>query len=280
MVHFDHSKTSRGSAVTKHPERTDPLHILLAEDNAVNQVLVRALLQRHGHEVVLAKSGKEVLNALAKRAFDLVLMDVQMPELDGFETTAAIREEEANGGCYTRGGKARLPIVAMTGESMDGDRERCLQAGMDGYVSKPIHPPTLYGAIAIAIAGPTDPALAESDDSSVLSRAALKTAVGSKPERLRTLVDVFLLESVQLVADIRAAIAAQDAAKLRRAAHSLKGAVAIFGARSATTAARLLESLGESGELTDAPPALERLERQLERLKPALLEARSRSPIP
>src|SRR4051794_24434907 len=108
-----------------------PLQILLVEDNPVNQKVAARLLEKHGHTVVVAWDGKEALRTLAVRDFDLVLMDVQMPEMDGLEATAAIRAGE-------QGTDRHLPIVALTAHAMKGDREKCLQAGMDGYVPKPV----------------------------------------------------------------------------------------------------------------------------------------------
>jgi two-component system, sensor histidine kinase and response regulator len=107
------------------------LRILLAEDNAINQKIASRLLQKAGHHVTLAPDGRQALAALDRENFDVVLMDVQMPEMDGFETTTAIRARERDNG-------KRLPIIAMTAHAMQGDRERCLAAGMDGYFAKPI----------------------------------------------------------------------------------------------------------------------------------------------
>ena len=122
---------------------TRPLDILLAEDNTVNQMVARKLLERHGHAVTVAGNGREVLDLVEARRFDLILMDVQMPELDGYEATRALRAREAASG-------GRIPIIAMTAHAMKGDEERCLSAGMDGYVSKPIKPSTLLEAIDTA----------------------------------------------------------------------------------------------------------------------------------
>ncbi len=113
------------------PSAARPSRILLAEDNAVNQRLGRRILENGGHTVVVAANGVEALAALRRQTFDLVFMDVQMPEMDGLEATAAIRRDEA-------GSSRRIPIVALTAHAMAGDRERCLAAGMDGYLSKPI----------------------------------------------------------------------------------------------------------------------------------------------
>jgi two-component system, sensor histidine kinase and response regulator len=118
------------------------LHILLAEDNRVNQKIAIRLLEKRGHHVVLAGNGKEALGALAQRAFDLVLMDGHMPGMDGFEATTAIREKEKSTGLHQ-------PIIAMTAMAMTGDRERCLAAGMDGYLSKPIELQQLDEVLAV-----------------------------------------------------------------------------------------------------------------------------------
>src|SRR5207237_10635666 len=117
------------------------MQVLVAEEKALNQKLVVRLLEKQGHRAVVASNGQEALAALQKQAFDLILMDVQMPDMDGFETTAAIRAGELAAGGH-------IPIVAMTAHAMTGDRERCLEAGMDGYVSKPIQASELLAAIA------------------------------------------------------------------------------------------------------------------------------------
>jgi two-component system, sensor histidine kinase and response regulator len=139
--------------VTRHTVREDqdgtgtPFHVLLAEDNPVNQQVAMRLLQKQGYRVVVVGNGREALQALEKDSFDLVLMDVQMPEMGGFETTAEIRKREQSSG-------AHIPIVAMTAHAMTGDREKCLAAGMDAYVSKPIHSRELFATIASLLSGP------------------------------------------------------------------------------------------------------------------------------
>jgi CheY-like chemotaxis protein len=122
------------------------LRILLAEDNEVNQRLALRLLEKQGHSVVLAGNGKEALTHLERQAFDLVFMDVQMPEMSGLEATALIRAKEASGDGFAARGR-RLPIVAMTAHAMKGDREHCLAVGMDDYIAKPIHANTIREVI-------------------------------------------------------------------------------------------------------------------------------------
>ncbi len=134
-------ETAVGSRTARVPEGEHrPLRILLAEDNLVNQKLVRRLLERRGYSIIVANDGAEALEAFGRERFDLVLMDVQMPKMGGFEATGKIRERESGTG-------RRLPIIALTAHAMQGDRERCLRAGMDDYLSKPIHPRTLFEAI-------------------------------------------------------------------------------------------------------------------------------------
>ncbi|MGH9455713.1 MAG: response regulator, partial [Terriglobia bacterium] len=139
--------------ITRHSLRDgaspSPLRILLAEDNPVNQHLAQRLLEKRRHAVTLANNGREALAVLALQTFDVVLMDVQMPEMDGFEATAAIREMEKKTGEH-------LPIIAMTAHAMKGDEERCLQAGMDSYVAKPIQAQQLFLAIETLCAAPKD----------------------------------------------------------------------------------------------------------------------------
>jgi CheY-like chemotaxis protein len=128
-----------------------PLRVLVVEDNPVNQTLAQRLLEKQGYLVTVAGNGKEALAALAGAAFDVVLMDVQMPEMDGLAATAAIRAAEQGTG-------RRLPIIALTAQALDGDRERCLAAGMDGYLAKPVRGPQLLRAVAEALCPAQPPA--------------------------------------------------------------------------------------------------------------------------
>jgi PAS domain S-box-containing protein len=251
-----------------------PLHVLLAEDNAVNQKLVVRLLEKQGHTVVVAGNGREALAALERGRFDLVLMDVQMPELDGLAATARIRASEASGGSYTPAG-TRLPILAMTAHALKGDRERCLAAGMDGYVCKPIQSQQLFEAIADVVsggaaAGPAAPPVSPAAE--VLDKAEALGRVGDDVELLKELVGLFLESCPRQLAELRQAVARRDAPALRRTAHALKGAVGIFGARAAVAAAQRLETMGRAEDLTHADAACAALEEALARLEPALAD--------
>jgi CheY-like chemotaxis protein len=249
------------------------LSVLLVEDNATNQLLAETLLEKKGHTVVTARNGKEALAALAERSFGVVLMDVQMPEMDGFEATARIRAQERETGKH-------VPIVAMTAHAMKGDRERCLEAGMDGYVTKPIRAEELYRALALfapadvpdplhpVASHPADPIVAGTQ--ARFDKAALVARVGGREDRLRTIIQVFQGESAGLMTELREAIAGGQADGLKRAAHSLKGAAGLFGAPGVVENAQRLESLGDAGELTGAMEWYGQLEEENRKLNAAL----------
>jgi signal transduction histidine kinase/CheY-like chemotaxis protein len=237
------------------------LELLLAEDNAVNQKLAIRLLEKRGHSVTVADNGRAALAALETKRFDLVLMDVQMPEMDGFEATAAIRAREDGSGRHT-------PVIAMTAHAMKGDRERCLAAGMDGYVSKPLEANELFKTVE-NLAAPTtaveSPASTEPRSVCFDYDVALRRA-GGDVDLLRELIELFLQQCPELMAAIRGAIAAQDAAALARATHTLKGSVGNFGPSLVVDAALALEEAGKAGNLANCGETFEQLERGVERL--------------
>jgi len=251
--------------------------ILLAEDNEVNQKLAVRLLEKRGYAVTVASNGREALAALDRERFDLVLMDVQMPEMGGFEATAAIRARE-------QGSSSHLPIVAMTAHAMKGDRERCLEEGMDGYVTKPIQPQILFDAIEallpaapvgepdpIAAARPGAPPSIDAEaGTELIDRAQVLRRVGGDLDLLKELTEIFLEECPQLLTSVREAIAGRDGEALERAAHKIKGAVSNFSAHAAVEAALQLETMGREGDLTGAESVCVALESSIERLKPAL----------
>jgi CheY-like chemotaxis protein len=246
-----------------------PLRILLAEDNNVNQRLASHLLERQGHEVVLAGDGRQAVALTEKEAFDLVLMDVQMPEMDGLEATACIRKRE-------KPGTRRLPIVAMTAFAMKGDRERCLEAGMDRYIAKPIQPQELYRTIeevtAAAAEPPSRPQQAANSPNGYVDLQAALAATAGDAALLRELITLFLNTCPGLLREMHEAVAARDAARLKRAAHTFKGSVGYFSAPSAVVAAQALERMGRDNDLTGVEQACQKLEAEVERLRPALTE--------
>jgi PAS domain S-box-containing protein len=242
------------------------LRVLLAEDNPVNQKLAAHLLEKRGHSVAVASSGREALGRLEKEPFDLVLMDVQMPEMDGLEATRTIRERERETGTH-------LPIVAMTAHAMKGDRDRCLEAGMDDYVSKPIQAEQLFRAIeglAPSLREPERAATAGDDRQPILDRADLLNRFGGDEELLRELIAIAIASFPEQLAQVRAAIARGDSEALARAAHAIKGAAGNFSTTAAFEAAQRLELMGREGEMAGAGAGLSALEAEIERLQQAL----------
>jgi two-component system, sensor histidine kinase and response regulator len=234
------------------------LRILVAEDNVVNQRLATRLLEKHGHTAVVANDGREALAALEREYFDLVLMDVQMPNLDGFEAMAQIRQNEQATG-------AHLPIVAMTAHTMKGDREACLDAGFDDYVSKPIHAEEFLRVIERSVArGESCPARSCPDK--ICDATTTLANLENDEQLLREVAGLFVVDCPRLMTTVREAVAAGDAEQLHRAAHTLKGSIANFGAPAAYDAAVVLEKIAKSGTMDDAPRSLEHLEHVVDKL--------------
>ena len=237
--------------------RIPPLRILLAEDNAVNQRMAVRSLEKRGHTVTVANDGVEALAAIRREHPDLVLMDVQMPLMDGFEATKAIREQE-------RGTGVHLPIVAMTASAMKGDRERCLDAGMDAYISKPLHLPEFFRVIEGLIpASRLEGGRAAPVARHVFDRAAALCRTDDDLPLLKELIGLFFCELPNQVAEIEGAIEAGNGEALQRSAHALKGMTASLAAGSATEAALILEQIGRSDDLSKAPEAFEELQREI-----------------
>jgi two-component system sensor histidine kinase/response regulator len=211
------------------------LNILVAEDNPTNQTLVRLLLEQHRHRVTLVADGREAVAKSDTRAFDLILMDVQMPGMDGFEAAAAIRQRERTTGTH-------IPIVAMTAHAMAGDRERCLEQGMDAYVSKPLRSDDLLATI--------DALLAPEHRRSSIDAPALVADFGNNAAVLAEVIRVFLSDAPGQAAALRAATQAADAGSIVVAAHALKGSVGLFSKGAAYEAARALEHAARAGDLT------------------------------
>ena len=250
------------------------LRILLAEDNEVNQELTTQLLKKHGHTIVLAGNGAEALVTLEHEVVDMVLMDVQMPIMDGFAATAAIREREK-----TRGG--HLPIVALTAHAMKGDRERCLAGGMDAYVSKPLQVRELFDAIALALLS-TDvgPSLGTANGTSVGTASSTEAAfdlvealerVDGDREIFGQMIQLFSAQVSELLPEIQSAIDSADGKALESSSHKLKGSLGCFAATSALEAAQRLEFMGKNGEFALAGEAREDLEHKVDRLREALM---------
>ncbi|MFH2219360.1 MAG: response regulator [Pseudomonadota bacterium] len=253
----------------KKPEmEKPPLKILVAEDTPFNQKFILRLLSRWGYEGVIAGTGREALEALSRDTFDLVLMDVQMPEMDGFETTEAIRESEKKTGKH-------VPIIAMTAHAMKGDRERCLDAGMDEYVSKPIASERLFATIQSLV--PTqveDASLSETlhDGPPPFDKDKLLDIFDHDWDFFKEAVEIFLSDYPPMITTIREALKAGDVDALKRTAHALKGMVGNFHAPAVYQAASELEETFRQNDLEDADQGFNALCAELARLEKSLLE--------
>ncbi|HEV3279770.1 MAG TPA: response regulator [Terriglobia bacterium] len=240
--------------------------ILVAEDNPVNQAFVVRVLEKRGHRVVVAANGREALAALEKESFDLVLMDGQMPEMDGFEATAAIRDAEKQTG-------AHIPIVALTASALRGDRERFLQAGMDRYLAKPIRGQDLLEVIETLRIEDSAAARRVNNDSTMRPEFAEALArVDGDVAVLGEIAALFIADYPLQMSAIHEAITRSDAEALMSSAHALKGSVANFVKGPAFEAARRLEMMGRQGDLSGADDAWASLLGAFEQLQPGLLE--------
>jgi CheY-like chemotaxis protein len=232
-----------------------PLNILLAEDNTVNQLLAIKIFEKLGHRVTIVDNGRAAVKAATSSHFDLIAMDVQMPELDGLQATREIREWEHATGEHVR-------ILAMTAHAMKGDRERCLEAGMDGYIAKPIRAEDLAAAIKQVLAGETTEC--------AIDRTVLLGNLDGDQELLRQLVQTFTADSPKQMTNMRTAIERRDAEGLRLAAHSLKGSVGNFVAMGAFELAQKLENAGRQGDFVMAAGLFNELEAELTRVNEEL----------
>lgn len=248
-----------------------PLNILLAEDSLVNQRLATALLERYGHRVHPVANGAEALAALDRGSFDLVLMDVQMPQIDGLEATRRIREREK-----VRGG--HVPIIAMTAHALKGDRERCLEAGMDEYVSKPVRERTLWAAVRAVLGdGMSNPGEEVCEEpfetgEQVVDWDVARKVCGGDEALLHDIVEAFLEEGPTRMAEIRDAIDSENFELLARAAHTIKGSMRYFGALTVFDRAYALEELGTNRSLEGAEEKYAALQRHYAALLPHLHE--------
>ena len=266
------------SVDTSHPPVTEAdikkwrprLNVLLAEDNEVNQKIAAQLLKKWGHSVAIVENGKQAVTAFDDGDFDVILMDIQMPEMDGFQATQIIREKE-------KSRKTRIPIVAITAHAMEGDRERCIAAGMDTYVSKPIRPAELLETLQ-QISSPDGsspvmkpmPATEESGSSSILNRQELLDRLEGNQELCREVLEIFRKQYPKMMSAIEAAVVQKDAEELYSVAHALRGAAANVSAISVSTQASLLEQAGRTKDLSNVEQWHASLQKEVNRLEQVL----------
>jgi two-component system, sensor histidine kinase and response regulator len=247
--------------------------VLVAEDNAVNQKVAVRMLENLGYRADVAANGKEAVDSISRISYAAVLMDVQMPEMDGYEATAEIRRRE-------EGARRRTPVIAMTANAMKGDREKALQAGMDDYLSKPVKLGDLEAILARWVSPEQEDASA-GDSQKVITPQVSEEFFDHQiianlhelggPEMLSELAELFLEESHSAVDVLRKAIVESDAQAVERTAHTLKGSSGNMGARKIEWLCARLQDIGASGDLASAPAVLARLEEELDRILPELV---------
>jgi CheY-like chemotaxis protein len=261
------------------------LRILLAEDNVVNRVVATVILEKCGHSLVQAGNGREALKAAASEAFDLIIMDVQMPEMDGLEATRRIREAEKATGHHT-------PIAAMTAHAMAGDRERCLAVGMDYYLSKPLIKAELYGLLDQIVSGRSSAGKAASRNGSngtrpretlqplahepspkelpVYSRKELLDELDGDEILMRRMISLFQEHTPRLLEDIRGSIASRAPSDIARSAHALRSSLGAFGAHEANRLTLQLESQAHQEDYETKDRIFAALERGTAEIQAAL----------
>jgi signal transduction histidine kinase/DNA-binding response OmpR family regulator len=266
---FEESDSSRDAqSAIETGRKGRPLRILLAEDNEINQALAVKILQKRGHTVIVAGNGREAIWVLENQTIDLALMDIQMPEMDGFAATAEIRRREI---------ETHVPIVALTAHAMKGDRERCLAGGMDAYVSKPLRAEELLQVISRLVPAsvatgvlPAPAAEAPFDEAVFDANWALARVEGDR-KLLDEMIDLFLAQAQKVIPEINGAAARRDGNGLERAAHKLKGSMRNFGAGRASATALRLEIMGRENEFAGVQEACAKLEQEVAQLRAALL---------
>lgn len=243
------------------------LKILLAEDNLVNQKVATSLLKKQGYVSKVANNGREAISLWQQEEFDLVLMDIQMPEMSGFEATQRIRELEKTKGDH-------IPIIAVTAHAMKGDREKCIESGMDHYVTKPINPQKLFEAIESFFPSDQNEQHNENNISNsaacVFDRQAILERVGGDEDLMKEIISMFVEECPKMMAEIESAVSAKNSEGLERAAHSLKGSVSNFGAQRAYEAAYALEKMGHDGSIDQAAGVFSQLKNEINTLSSSL----------
>ncbi|MCH5376001.1 MAG: response regulator [Planctomycetes bacterium] len=258
---------ARVSTADDNSEDVGSLKVLLADDNQVNQLTAKTMLERFGHEVSIAGNGLEAIEYYKQHEYDLIFMDVQMPEMDGLTATAEIRKIERETGRH-------IPIVAMTAHAMAGDKERCLEAGMDSYVSKPIRRKELKQVISEVVnqflktPSPSESSTEEESEamSEILDEAELLEEIDNDKEYLKTMLEMFERDAKERLPKLKEAVQKGDCEMVLSEAHAVKGGVGNFFAKESFAIAAELETGGRNQSLDGSQELLTRLEQEIEKL--------------
>ena len=265
-------KSGSREAVAAMQKAEKPLRVLVVEDHRVNQELALGILGMAGHQTALAHNGREAVDLVGRETFDVVLMDVQMPELDGIQATAEIRRREEGTGKH-------VPIIAMTAHAMSGDREKCLEAGMDNYISKPIRAATLLKMLQTIVPGGGEgegagageaPGALPGEETEIFNREEARRQCLGNEALVERLVQSFLESLPRTREVLQMAVAQGDMSALAKGAHALKGAAGSIEARRCQNAALVVERAGKDGDGSRSKEALERLWIELDALEAVL----------
>jgi CheY-like chemotaxis protein len=249
-----------------------PLRVLIVDDNVINQKVAVRILQQFGYQPAVAGNGREALEAIEHEPFDLVFMDVMMPEMDGLDATRNIRKRQMSG--EQRNFQSRIIICAMTAHAMAGDRDKCIAAGMDDYLSKPVRPKDVRdmiekwgGKIAMDSSALRELPKPEVPADAPVDLARMNDLTDGNLDNLRELVEMYFTQTQKQFVQMREAIRDGKADAVRRVAHSCAGASATMGMTHLVPRLRELEKLGASGVLTDAGPICETAAGEFERIR-------------
>jgi CheY-like chemotaxis protein/HPt (histidine-containing phosphotransfer) domain-containing protein len=269
------------------PEGSAPL-ILIAEDSPINQQVARGMLEQLGYRADVAGNGQEAVSAFGRQPYAAILMDCHMPEMDGFEATIEIRHREH--------GEGHIPIIAMTANAMEGDRDRCLAVGMDDYLSKPVRREVLADMLERWVPASPEPtgesrresegasAAARSPSAGVIDALALELLRSSRrpgqPDPVLELIPLFLEEGAGHLTEIRAGMEHQDARRVAEAAHALKGDAAVIGAMRVRELAEQIQHAGRADDLDAVYGLVDQLAASFEAARAALIEIEGDAPAP
>jgi CheY-like chemotaxis protein len=237
------------------PRKNKKFNILIVEDNKINQIITSDILENNGHSYQVATNGNEAIELFKKSNFDVILMDLQMPQMDGYVTTSIIRKMEKG---------MNIPIVAITAYAMIGDREKCLQAGMNYYLTKPIMPNKLISLLNEIISKTPDEEKNSGNDTADIESAFVR--MKSDIVFFSTIVGKFSEESREIINNIKQALANKDEKELNIQLHTLKGLIAIFKRKSANKFTKNLERIAEENDFEGAENIAEEIEKELQQL--------------
>jgi CheY-like chemotaxis protein len=250
-------------SLSKSSNTADSPRILLVEDDAVNQMYLQALLEQHGFLVTAVTQGNAAVKEMASGGFDLVLMDIQMPDMDGLEATRAIRRLE------TRTNR-RTPIIGITAHALERDRQRCLEAGMDAHLPKPVEPRRLFAVAGQFLSSDPGPEI-ETEPS--LDTSTLLGHLGGDKQILKSMVTTFLETAPRAIEDIQEALDANDPKGVATAAHAFRGSAIVFGATGLIGLSQKMEEMGEQGDLAVVEMILQEFEQELMKVSDLLAKA-------